>query len=150
MWDDLDWQRQSDWGIGACRCSKLEPPKAGRPPTATRILLWHCLTLSVCKPSPGKLSWPGSPPPGFCYPWDMPHLRAGATTIWKEATAVCKGYVAVSMQSLIPKKTSQRAPMTTHDQAAPGATLPAGSCLSSSLHYLQETAGWILESRLSP
>lgn len=39
----------------------------------------------------------------------MPHLRAGATTIWKEATAVCKGYVAVSMQSLIPKKTSQRA-----------------------------------------
>lgn len=151
MWDDPGWQRQSDLGVGACRCSKLESPLQGRRTTScsmhTSLTLLHSECLQAL---PGKESWPGPPPPRVCCRCDIPPVWTGAA-VWKEARRFCKVYVAVSMQSSTPKWTSRRAKHRWPSRpSGSGGDSPPSSCRSSSLHELQGTVGWILENRLSP
>lgn len=67
-------------------------------------------------------------------------------TIWEEATASCKVYVAKSMQPLVPKKDTKRSKASTATRpSSSGGDSPAVSCSLNPLHNQKGTdqvPGW--------
>lgn len=123
------------WGRGLhIALNWSPPPKAGqRPPSACTLLtMLHLKTADPSRdPRPAQSS--GVPASAAWKGWLAEPLtpqallppRRRLCTIWGEATACCKVYVAASMQPWVPRKDTKRsqAPTTPPDPAAPGETL---------------------------